>query len=53
VLNPLPASPDGARKLTGGGRGLRGMQERVAILGGQAECGPCGDDWRVRVVIPA
>lgn len=52
VVNPLPESPGGSGKVTGGGRGLRGVQERVAMLGGKAECGPRGGNWLVRVAIP-
>jgi signal transduction histidine kinase len=52
VLNQLPESPGGTGNMAGGGRGLRGMQERVAMLGGKAECGPRGGHWLVRVAIP-
>jgi signal transduction histidine kinase len=40
VRNPLP------------GRGLAGMRERVALLGGELVAGPDGDDWRVRARWP-
>ena len=40
VRNPLP------------GRGLAGMRERVALLGGELVAGPHGDDWRVRARWP-
>jgi signal transduction histidine kinase len=36
----------------GGGHGLTGMRERVAVLGGELEAGPTGTGWRVRTVLP-
>ncbi|MFD7238309.1 sensor histidine kinase [Streptomyces syringium] len=36
----------------GSGSGLRGIRERAALLGGQAEAGAHGDGWRVRAVLP-
>ncbi|MFI6685057.1 sensor histidine kinase [Streptomyces sp. NPDC050485] len=48
VTNPLTgAAPSGK-----GGSGLRGMRERAALLGGQAETGPYEGEWRVRVRLP-
>ncbi|WP_340562459.1 sensor histidine kinase [Streptomyces sp. GSL17-111] len=35
-----------------GGRGLRGMAERAALLGGTIEAGPCEDGWRVAARLP-
>ncbi len=35
-----------------GGRGLAGMRERVALLGGRLTAGPDGDRWRVAVRLP-
>ncbi|WP_424216281.1 sensor histidine kinase (plasmid) [Streptomyces sp. BI20] len=49
VCNPLPDEP---RLTTGGGSGLRGIRERAALLGGEAETGPHGTGWRVRVRLP-
>ncbi len=37
---------------SGGGYGLRGIAERVALLGGEVEVGPTPDGWRVRAVVP-
>ncbi len=48
IRNGLPA----ASEPNGGGRGLRGIRERAALLGGEAETGPEGDEWRVRVRLP-
>jgi signal transduction histidine kinase len=39
-----PASPDG--------RGLPGMRQRVELLGGVIDAGPCRDGWSVRAEIP-
>ncbi|MEU9146783.1 histidine kinase [Streptomyces sp. NPDC048349] len=49
VLNPLP---DGPALMTGRGSGLRGMRERAALLGGEAETGPYEGNWRVRARLP-
>ena len=35
-----------------GGLGVRGMQERVTLLGGQLRAGPDGDSWCVEVELP-
>jgi signal transduction histidine kinase len=35
-----------------GGRGLNGMRERVALLGGRMTAGPDGGLWRVAVRLP-
>jgi len=47
VVNPVG---HGAR--VGGGRGITGMRERVAVLGGQLDAGPDADGWRVRARLP-
>ncbi|MFD8983862.1 sensor histidine kinase [Streptomyces sp. NPDC059564] len=49
VTNPLPERPT---VTTGGGSGLRGMRERAALLGGQADTGPHEGGWRVRARLP-
>jgi signal transduction histidine kinase len=50
LTNPL--GPDARQPPAGGGRGLRGMAERVAILGGRMTAGPDGGTWRVAVTLP-
>ncbi|MCA5891770.1 histidine kinase [Isoptericola sp. NEAU-Y5] len=45
----------GTRPPSGGGsgRGILGMRERAALLGGRVDAGPrAGGGWRVRVVLP-
>ncbi|MET9322769.1 histidine kinase [Streptomyces sp. NPDC003038] len=49
VTNPLPERP---AVTVGGGSGLRGMRERAALLGGQAETGPYEGGWRVHARLP-
>ncbi|WP_327282303.1 MULTISPECIES: sensor histidine kinase [unclassified Streptomyces] len=49
VTNPLPEQPV---LITGKGSGLRGMRERAALLGGEAETGPHEGSWRVRARLP-
>lgn len=49
VTNPLPDRP---ALMTGTGSGLRGMRERAALLGGEAETGPYEGGWRVRARLP-
>ncbi|GAA3369808.1 hypothetical protein GCM10020367_13960 [Streptomyces sannanensis] len=36
----------------GGGRGLRGIAERAALLGGKAQAGPKDGVWRLTAVLP-
>lgn len=38
---------------SGGGFGLQGIRERLTMLGGQVEAGPCGSGWRIAAVVPA
>ncbi|WP_279347575.1 histidine kinase [Hoyosella sp. YIM 151337] len=52
----LAAGPAGAgvsMSAVGSGKGLVGMRERVAVLGGTLETGPTpGDGWRVHAQLP-
>jgi signal transduction histidine kinase len=49
VTNPVGS--DGVAE-AGGGRGILGMRERAALLGGTLEAGPKGNLFRVRAVLP-
>ena len=56
VDNELPSAngaDTGGLHRSGGGFGLRGIAERVALLGGEVEAGPFPGGWRVRAVVPA
>ncbi|GAA2587431.1 histidine kinase [Winogradskya consettensis] len=48
VVNTLRATGEGG----GGGRGLAGMRERVALHGGVLQAGPRHGRWRVRAELP-
>lgn len=55
VANPLPRSGErtgtSAAELSSG-LGLRGIAERVSLLGGRARSGPDGDQWVLDVRLP-
>lgn len=50
VTNPLGTATVGTR--SGGGRGLRGIEERVTVLRGQLSAGAADGRWRVEVRLP-
>jgi signal transduction histidine kinase len=45
-------APATALSESGGGQGLRGIGERLAMVGGQVEAGPRNGGWRVSAVVP-
>jgi signal transduction histidine kinase len=47
-----PPNGNGFLALSGGGYGLPGIAERVALLGGHVEAGPTAEGWRVEAVVP-
>ncbi|MEU4193836.1 histidine kinase [Kribbella sp. NPDC026611] len=48
VTNPVSGKSDHS----GGGRGLAGIRERVAVLRGSVVAGPADDGWRLAVTLP-
>lgn len=52
MTNPLTPGHRPPRAGDGGGRGLPGMRERVAVLRGSMIAGPDGDHWTVAVRLP-
>ncbi|GAA1752069.1 sensor histidine kinase [Agromyces humatus] len=53
VRNGRPTAAAGGEPSTGGGHGLVGLRERLAMVGGAFEAGPTTDGgWRVRADFP-
>jgi signal transduction histidine kinase len=54
VANDISAGEQSTLASTGGGFGLRGMQERIELLGGSLSAGTSDDasTWRVEAVVP-
>jgi signal transduction histidine kinase len=50
MRNPLP--DQGQRTVSGGGRGIHGIRERTALLGGDASAGRVDQDWVMSVDVP-
>lgn len=48
----VEVSDDGVGVQGPPGRGLRGMRERVAAVGGTLEAGPSSEGWQVRAMMP-
>jgi signal transduction histidine kinase len=51
VVNELSPG-DGQRAVTDG-RGLRGMKQRIELLGGTIDIGPNRDGWSVHASVPS
>jgi signal transduction histidine kinase len=51
IVNEVPVAVP-ATPASGGGRGLAGMRQRVELLGGAIDAGPCREGWSVRAAIP-
>ncbi|MEH3142772.1 MAG: histidine kinase [Mycobacterium kyogaense] len=49
VVNRVPVPVTGGRE----GRGMRGMRQRIELLGGTLDAGQDGAQWSVRAVIPS
>jgi signal transduction histidine kinase len=52
IDNVGDGAPASALSESGGGHGLRGLGERLAMLGGDIEAGPVNGGWRVAAVVP-
>ena len=52
VVSPLPPASVRSRPRLRGGRGLAGIRERVAGLGGSCSAGPDGDRWHLAAQLP-
>ncbi|PQM45500.1 Sensor histidine kinase LiaS [Mycobacterium talmoniae] len=49
IVNEMPVA---VAAVSRGGRGLAGMRQRVELLGGVIDAGPCAQGWSVRAEIP-
>jgi signal transduction histidine kinase len=50
VVNRLSVSPE--LPVDTPGRGMRGMRQRIELIGGTIEVGPCAEGWSVRATVP-
>jgi signal transduction histidine kinase len=52
IENGLPVSSSSELRSSGGGYGLEGIAERLALLGGCVEAGPSAEGWKVAAEVP-
>lgn len=52
TTNPVARTPRRPTRRTKGGHGLRGIEERVSLLGGTVHAGLEADQWQLEVTIP-
>ncbi|WP_112240973.1 sensor histidine kinase [Kribbella monticola] len=52
LTNPVTAAASSQPARAGGGTGLAGIRERVAVLRGSVEAGLVRDQWRLAVTLP-
>lgn len=52
VLNEMPVGVPAGSRGAADGRGVRGMRQRVELLGGVIDIGPTGTGWAVHAAVP-
>jgi signal transduction histidine kinase len=52
IDNVADGEPASGLSQSGGGQGLRGIGERLVMLGGEVQAGPWNGGWRVSAVVP-
>lgn len=52
ILNEMPVAVSANRRRAPDGRGVRGMRQRVELLGGIIDIGPTRDGWSVHAEVP-
>lgn len=52
ITNELPVAVSASSRRAPDGRGVRGMRQRVELLGGVIDIGPTREGWAVHAVVP-